>query len=361
MPPVDTTDAVDTEDQVATDDVQSDQTVDTDSPVIPAGDDTAQPVDGTAIVEESFQSIRDAATEFGADLSGFDDDEAALRHLVERSNSVSQNEELVGYGRQYLQHAGEFQQWQVERQAELAATAAAPADDEPKFWDAPDYNPLWLNQVELDPETGQMRPVNGGTLETVQNLQRYTGYRQDQQDRFWREGPSAYMQPYLDHRDKAMESKLQGMVDHALGRDRAQASASQFVEQNQEWLYNGNATDAQTGERQLSGDGQKFRGYLEQFSGLEPAKQQQYAMQLLEADRVLSGQQTPEKTREAENKKILMQKAGYSPDANKTDTTKQPSSDGVAPPLEPGQSLKDLMTAEFQAAGITNEDISARY
>ncbi len=359
----------DTVDQVLDQDVQAgtpdtgtqDDAVQVAAPT-PATDAVAADA-GTADAgsQEEFLSIRDAAKEFGYEGIGqFDDDESALKHLIERASAEpapAQNDQLLQYGQRYVDHAADFEQYMRDREQQQAA-AEVKTDEPQKFWDPPEWNQSWMNQVEVDPDSGQFRPTNGGTPETVSRVQKYVQYRQDQQERFWN-NPHAYFEPYLQQREDQLETRMKELVDQSMGQERTQLQTRQFVDQNAAWLYQKDAQenvvfDPQNGHPLLTEDGQRFAGYAHQLSGLPLQQQQELAMKLLEADRVLSGKSTPSTKREEKNKQILMRNANYQADTGGSQTDE---GDKGAPPQNGEQDLEQMLTSALKGAGYDDKKL----
>jgi hypothetical protein len=338
-------------------DVQTDTDVQVDDAAATQALDTGASAASTA---DDFLSIREAAQQYGyADAANFDDDEAALKHLIEQAKAPRADEQLSLAGRRYLEHSSEFEEFLRTREAEQAA---AKTTDEPKFWDAPEWNPAWLNQVQSDPETGQLRPINGGTMETVHRVNRYLAYRGDQQERFWSD-PFGYLNPYLEHREKGVESKIKSVVDEALAGERSAMQARQFVSGNQDWLYEkdaqGNPRLAQSADGNvvpvLSADGQRFAGYVNDLNGLPPDVQQEYAMRLLELDRLKSGTATTDDKRTDANKRILQTAAGKTQQTTGTAAAPPAVEEDVVETRQPD--LQAMLRNALRESGVTDESI----
>ena len=312
---------------------------------------------------EEFQSIRDAAGGFEYDLSSYDSDEAALRHLVDRSKEFDRQAETIRQYEQVLQQ----QQSQLQNQPQQPVQPA-PAETPSWQWQPPQYNPMWLSQAERDPESGTLRPVNGGTLGTVASLQNFLDYRADQMDRFWTAGPHEYITPYLDDRDakqrESMKELVQQMTDTSLGRQRADTDADRFLTDNP-WVYQRDANEQVvrntiTGNQELSEEGKLFAGHLAEAEqwGMPAANQQAYAMKMLEAHRASSGQSTAGDTKKQD---FLRAAAGMGPPADGSVTNLSPDVDGIPPAQNPSLSLEDMLRQNLKAEGVTDADMLETY
>lgn len=313
---------------------------------------------------EEMQSIRDAASGFDYDLSSYDSDEAALRHLTDRSKEFDRQAETIRHYEQVLQH----QQAQIQQPAQ----PAAPATEAPPSWQwqPPPYNQAWMNQAERDPETGQLRPINGGSLSTVAQLQNFMDYRSGEMDRFWTAGPNEYLKPYLDDRDtqqrESMKEEIQQMIDASLGKQRADTDADRFLNENP-WVYQRDANEQVirntiTGNQELSEDGKLFAGHLAEAEqwGMPAAHQQAYAMKMLEAHRASSGAPA---TSAGDKKKqeFVRQAAGMPPSSGGSETNLTPDADGNLPAQNPSLSLEDMLRQNLKAEGVTDADVLTAY
>ena len=181
---------------------------------------------GTLPAAPEFQSIRDAAGGYEYDLSSYENDEDAFRHLIDRSRDYDRQQETIKHYESLLAQ-------QQVAPPEPAITPQPSAEQQPQWdWQPPAYNPMWLSQAQRNPDTGQLEPVNGGTPTQLAQLQNFLDYRANQMDKFWTEGPFQYMSPYIDNqfetRQEALETKMQEMIDAALGNHNAQTEASLF-------------------------------------------------------------------------------------------------------------------------------------
>ena len=107
--------------------------------------------------------VRGTLKQNGYDVGGFNDDASALNALVSTAERYSQVKPLINYGRQYMQHAGEFQQWQQERQRQALEQAKQQqvATQKPAVeWSMPKYNQEWDKLTRFDPQIGAYVPVS---------------------------------------------------------------------------------------------------------------------------------------------------------------------------------------------------------
>lgn len=309
--------------------------------------------------EEQFQSIRDAAGGLEYDLSSYDDDESALRHLVDRSKEFERQQQTI-------QHYEQLLQQQASQPAPVPQST--PATEVPAWqWQPPNYSQSWLNQAERDPETGQLRPANGGSPGQVAQLQNFLDYRAGQMDKFWTDGPFSYIDPHLDDRfaknTETLKEEVQQMIDSALGKQRADTQADQFLQSNP-WVYRRDANDQVirntiTGNQELSEEGKIFADSMQRAEkgGAAPEFQKTYAMEKVEEHRKTTGK-TPGDTKKQE---FLRAAAGMPPAAGGTLTNQTPDSDGNSPPQNPSLSLEDMLRQNLKAEGVTDADFVEAY
>lgn len=320
----------------------------------------------TAPAAPEFQSIRDAASGYEYDLSSYENDEDAFRHLIDRSRDYDRQQETIKHYESMLAQ-------QQQQQAAPLQPAAAPqpqAEDAPPAWEwsPPPYNPTWQSQVQRNQDTGALEPTNGGTHGTVSQMQNFLDYRANHMDRFWTEGPHKYMDPYLEQREKTHQEsiyeKVQAMIDLTLGNHRAQNEADKFLSENQ-WVYERDANNqiiknTISGENELSPDGKMFARFMTEAEqeGFPASAQQKYAMNMLDAHRIKTGQAGA--VLEGDKKKIdfLQQAAGFSPSAAGSETNRTPDASGVAPPQNPNMTLEDMLAQNLKSEGITDADIA---
>src|SRR6516162_4923488 len=128
--------------------------------------------------EVSWSSIRDEAKALGLDLSGHQDDESALRYMVQSMNGIAQQqarlrqlEQLLPYAQAYAQHGAAFQDYL--RSQQRGQKPAGPA----KFWDPPEYDASWLQMIERDPATGDLKLKPGASPDILPKYLAYDQYR----------------------------------------------------------------------------------------------------------------------------------------------------------------------------------------
>ena len=302
--------------------------------------------------EAPAASFRDVLAGKGIDLSGYQDDNAAIEHIarqIQESQQVRQQadslSEMARYGQQYLQNAGEFQQWKAQEAAKVAQPEVDP-------FAPPEMNPAWLNQVERN-EQGGLSPINGGTVETAEKVQRYLHWKSE-----FDANPYKHMETFVDRR---AQEQAKSLVAQEMGKMREQLTAEMFVTNNRSWLFDDGKFDA-NGSPQLSERGDAFRGYLTEGTNLGLAGQaaQNLAMSRLNQwDQLQHFRTTTSESAPVDKKDDFLTKAaGFGTNHDASTNTKSTASPEKQASQNENMSLNDAMRAALKSAKVTDEDIS---
>jgi len=325
------------------------------------GDPSVDPVDPVEPVVPETPAVpdnfRDMLSNQGVDLSGYQDDSSAMEHVAKQINEAQQIRqqseqlgEMAKYGQQYLENAGDFQQYMAEK-AKLAEQA--PVDP----YSPPEMSPAWLNQVERN-DRGELTPINGGTAETAAKVQKWLQWKSE-----FDANPYKHMESFVDRR---AEEKAKGLVESEIGKIREQLTAEMFVSNNRNWLFDEGKFD-QKGQPTLTERGAAFARLLSQGteSGLSGTAAQNMAMQQLQQwdevqtlkAQIAGGTPAAPTNPEAQKEAFLENAAGHGPnhDASTNPPAVPPSQQ---PPQNENMSLADQMRAEMKKAKITDEQIS---
>ncbi len=167
---------------------------------------------------EQWQGIRDYAKQAGIELP-WEDDHQALGNLLQTWQKAQQPNFYTQLGQRLAPQAEKIQQWLAQQQAPQASP--------PPAWQAPPFKREWLNLVETDPETGQLRAKPGYDPGIVDKVQAYAEWR----DKFLAE-PEAMLGPMV-------EQRAQAIVDARLAGYQEQTTASQLVAREATWMFQG--------------------------------------------------------------------------------------------------------------------------
>lgn len=238
---------------------------------------------------EGFVSIRDAVRSAYPHLGEqFQDDNAALQHLLLSYQQAQQYREVAPYAQQYMQHASQFQQYLAQQQ-QAAREAEAARNAAPGWWKAPEYNASWREGVEQDPQTGEYRVKNGFSPDILPKLREAMAHRQQFMDKFAFD-PIGSIKPGIE---EVARQVAQEMVQQHLGGYQSTVQANNIVEQNSSWLHArdqaGNVlVNPQTGRPALSPLGQRTAQYVVEVEKMGvTGVQQQWNMAKAMAERDL--------------------------------------------------------------------------
>ncbi len=319
-----------------------------------------------------WQSIRDAAQGLGVDLSSYDNDSEALRHLVDRTRDFDRQAALIQQYEGLL--ASQQQQTGEQFTGQLPAGQQAPGigvppgqqqqapPQDPQFWQPPvQFDQRMMQLVQFD-EQGNVTPGPGGNPLIAQQVQQFMNWRQGEMEKFWTDGPQKYMDPYLDHRFEGYQEQVRDLVRQEMGGYRAENSVQQFVGENQ-WVYQHDASNnlvrnTITGRPEYSVEGQRFIQYCNQAAqwGAPFEAQRDFAVQQINAERVTSGQTSPQAQGDQQKATFLRQSAGFQPNAQGMQPT--PGASVPDQPLPEGMSVEDALRNNLAAEGITDKDIA---
>lgn len=311
--------------------------------------------------DQQVPSWREQAGQFGLDLSSFEDDESAFRHLSDRisqadslQGQLDQSQQLVQYGQEYLRHAADFQKWQQEQEA-------ARQQEAPDPYAPPEYDPAWVGMVHYD-DNGVLvpNPARGGTPEIVSKLQAHLQWRQN-----FAADPFKYLESFVDRR---AEERARELVQSEISKVNTNFHTQSFISNNRDWLFARDQSGApvmEGGKMKLSEEGAKFSEFLglaAQRENLSEEDQQWAAMQMLDlwrASRATAGQGGQGDGKSAADKSkedFLTSAAGYQeqPSASTRRTGKVKE-----PPQNENQSLADMLRADFAEAGLTDADFAS--
>jgi len=306
--------------------------------------------------EQQALSVRDALANYGLDLrQHFNDDHAALQHLVSLARRLPEQEQLARYGQEYLRHADKFQSWlRSQQEAERSKQQQQP------WFKAPEYDPSWLNKLVRDPVSGELRPAPGAPPDLVQKYIAWHEHRNSFLDNLAKD-PIGAIKPGLEEMVKQITSE---MIRQNMGQYQEQSRANSFVQQNASWLYETNAEGVpvrdQSGRPRLSELGQRFGAYVQraQSMGLvDTASQQEYATAMLERDwfrQQQSRQQQASSSAPVDPAQAVKQQFIADRQANGSGNLQAPpgNTNGQVKPAGLNQrGLQEMMLQEMKAAG----------
>jgi hypothetical protein len=215
----------------------------------------------------------------------FQSDEAALQHLVLAQRQAQQAQQMAPYAQMYLQHASAFQEFLQQKQE---AERQQALKQKQGWWKAPEYDPAWVQAIERDPQTQQLRVKPGYAPDVLAKLQAARDHSTQFLDKF-AFNPIEAIKPGLE--DVAREVARQ-VVQESLGGYQEQRTAETFLERNAGWMHakdeqGRTVVHPQTGQPALSAWGHRFAAHVNDASqrGIhESQAQADYAMRMVELD-----------------------------------------------------------------------------
>jgi hypothetical protein len=196
----------------------------------PSGGGGQQTVSAPSQVSQpaASPSFRDRLGKLGIDTSRFADDEAAFAGLGSHLEQVRAQEQFARLGQQAYPQWTEFQKWQKVQQEAAAAEAAK----KNQWWNPPEWDEKWLEGVERDPATGELRPKQGFDPVLPSRIQAYRAFQQQMLHNLTKD-PIATLKPGLEPLVRQLAAEI--VQQHLQGYSQ-QTNIQQIVQQN-EWLY----------------------------------------------------------------------------------------------------------------------------
>ena len=308
---------------------------------------TADPNSGASAAAQQWQSIREAAQQYGYQFDpGIADDRAALAHLIQQANAARQANYYAQVGQAIVPHAAEVQQFLQQRQQPKA---------EKSPWDEPEFNPKWSALVQFDPQSGAyIGKASNVPAEVVRAANDYAAWR----DRIERD-PVGFQNHVFETK---FAPKIRDMIQAEKETIRREAIVDNIVKQNASWLYqrgeDGSTIFGQNGQPVLSPAGQRYAQMIQRVSrlGVKDPEQQdalarEYVALEIQAAQAQSGVAQSQQT----------QNAVARPQRNVAGTqrpTMRANDPAAVEPSASGVSLRDYMSRAFDEEGLTDADIN---
>ncbi len=302
---------------------------------------------------QDWQSIREAAARFGyGQISQYQDDEAALVHLIQQAQRAQQSDTYAQLGRQIAPHLSDFQAYRAQQataaqQAQAAQAAAA--------YMPPEFDERWLGLLERDPATGLFYGKPGTPVGIVDAANK----RLEWQDRFSK-NPIQFFEQYAQDKVAPL---IQKQVQQQLAAYQQSQEVDSILASNFQWLYQHD----QTGRPIAGANGQYVptpagQLYIQQVSALsqagvrDPRMQDQLARQLVAG--VLAQGQAQQ--RQAAAPQVQGRQALARPNVNpqQARSPQERAQLNVQEPSNEGLSLADMIRRDLDSGGVTDADFS---
>jgi hypothetical protein len=323
------------------------------APSTPAPSTTTQAPPAAAGWREQAQQ------HFGStfNFSQYQDDNSAMRAMAEQLRNAQAMRQFADLGQQVLPHYGQFQNWLQQQQADEAAKRASAS----KWWDAPEYDASWMNNVVQD-EQGNWIAKPGADPMLPQKIAAARHFQTQKMFQFL-QNPIETIRPGLEPLINDLAMKI---VQQHLGQFSAQATATDYMRQNSGWIHahdkdNRIIMDPATQRPALSEAGVIFKNHLialQQAGMPDGPVMYDYAKRLCLADlQAMAAQQTVPGATPPAN-------PPGTPPANPPGTNRLQGLDTTAAATgaatkAKGKPLRAQMNDALKAAGIT--EIASRW
>jgi len=259
--------------------------------------------------------LKESLASKGYDVSGFTSDEQVLEYLGQaagKAQQIDQLSKMAQYGQQYLQHAGDFQEYLKTKdspavQPESRALAESVSESGRSQPETPAYDSSWENLCDFDAQTRRyvVKPEYQGkvNLSLADDLTHYKKWEDSEVRNIVREFDDRVKQAMPSSDPDEEYQKIQEAVDYRVNqimqqRDNTQRALN-YVEQNLSDLYQLDeggrpkmGVDGQTPE--LTERGQIVLAYSQHAAapkrdgglGLSGVQLQDYAIQMADAEMI---------------------------------------------------------------------------
>jgi hypothetical protein len=309
----------------------------------------------TSTPDVEWTGVRDYLKSAGIAADSFDDDEAAIKHVVDRAR---QYEQIAPQYQQVAQHWSAFQKWQAEQQQQQKAPPQ-PAPEQKKYWEPlPELDQAWLQMVARDPGTGQIvvKPEYRGAVapDLPQKVQAYLQAKQDRESKLLND-PYSAIRPAFEQDFAAVRQEIE-----ALRREKAQEQSNQFVQgylqSNAQWLFQTNEQGQRLanvdGTPALTPTGATFRGYLAEAAQMQMPEQAAIKYAEMATRAWMAQQQPPAQPAQANEQHKQAFVAGGNRRIPNRGGTVNVSADSDSVPQNGSHDLRDMLQGAYRKAGL---------
>ncbi len=177
-------------------------------------------------------SVRDQLTASGFDASGYATDEAAIAAMAVNANAYRDAQPLIGYGREYVENAEEFQTWQAAQQQ-----AAPVPEPETPSWTQPEMDPNWDTLTVFDEAAGQYVAVQRDSPSMVRAAEQRNDYQRATRDNL----NTLLQNPVGTVWDGGVSERVDKLVaervDAAIAQYASQQQTQAFLNENRAELF----------------------------------------------------------------------------------------------------------------------------
>lgn len=304
---------------------------------------------------QNFQSIRDAAGEYGYQFGqGVTDDRQALLHLIQQAQAGQMSQQQQYYaqvGQQLAPHASKIQQYLQQQRAPQAPSA-------PSAWEAPEFDKRWASLVVEDPASGVWISKPGVDPVYGQKVNTYVEWKQ----RF-DANPAEVLNGMVEQRATAIAEQV---YQKQFTANTERQTAQGIVERNRPWMFqqdqNGYTLKDQWNRPVPTPMGAAYirhLGTVKQMGVTSASAQDHLCRQLLAGElanaRFQQGQQA------VQQQSLPTQQATQQPNVNPLHALppqQRMTNPAATQPNEDGLSLYERLSRNFTQGGITDNDFS---
>jgi hypothetical protein len=210
-----------------------------------------------------INGLREYAKGFGFPVDQFQSDNDYAAALF---RALQQGQAALTDAERYRQNRDVIERTLAGGAPGVGGAAAPVAPEKPKsLWEQkPPFDPRWLQMVEKDPVTGQLRAKQGYDPNVVASIGKYQAWREQFSDELIDKGPAAFGDFFSNQVNQAVQQAMQ-----ATQRDQAVQS---LIHQNESWVYQQNPQ----GQFVIGFDGRRIVSpagqlYMSELNNLERA------------------------------------------------------------------------------------------
>lgn len=304
---------------------------------------------------QNFQSIRDAAGEYGYQFGqDVTDDRQALMHLIQQANNGRMSQQQQYYaqvGQTLAPHAQKFQQYLQHQQApQVQAT--------PNAWEAPEFDRRWVSLVVQDPASGVWISKPGVDPTYGQKVNAFVEWK----ERF-DANPAEVLNGMVEARATTVAEQI---YQKQFAANTERQTAQGVIERNRPWLYqqdqNGSPLRDQWNRPVPTPMGAAYIRHIatvKQMGVSGAAAQDHLARQLLAGE--LANARYQQSQQAVQQAAPATQQAIARPNVNPLQALspqQRAANPAATQPNEDGLSLYERLNRNFVAAGITDNDFS---
>lgn len=158
----------------------------------------------------------------------YQDPAALARELFTAVAQARDQQQYVQIGQRFQPHASEFEQFLAEKKKQ----ADLQSQQQQKWWNAPEYDPQWMNQVYQDPATGQLVAKPGAPVDLPNRIQAYREFQTTKLTEFMKD-PIKFLEGGLERYINPMMEKA---LNDRFEKHQAQQFAQSYVQRNLDWI-----------------------------------------------------------------------------------------------------------------------------